>query len=45
MLHVDACIAERGYGAAALLKVIVSPSLDFCDNDCVFILSSVILTR
>ena len=29
MLHVDACIAERGCGAAALHKVIVSPSLDF----------------
>ena len=39
MLHVDACIAERGCGAAALLKAIVSP------DDYVFILSSVILTR
>ena len=45
MLHVAACKAERGCGAAALLKVIVASSFDFCDDDCVFILPIVIFTR
>ena len=37
--------AERGCGAAALLEVIISLSLWFCDGGCIFILTSVILTR
>ena len=37
MLQVAACNAERGCGAAAMLKVIVSSSLDFFDGNCVFI--------
>ena len=43
MLHfVDACEAERGCRAAALLEVIISSSLD-SDGDGVFISTSVIL--
>ena len=37
MLQVAACNAERGCGAAALLKVIVSSSLDFFDGNFVIV--------
>ena len=46
VLQVAACNAERGCGAAAaVLKVIVSSSLDFFDGNFVFILTSVIITQ
>ena len=45
MLQVAACSAERACGAMAMLKVIVTSSLDFFDGNFVFILTSVIITQ